>query len=56
MKKIKIAQIGTSETEHAVQVFKSLRAHPEVFEVRGFADVDRHTRPLSAFFDPSLQR
>lgn len=50
MKRIRVAQIGTSEHEHSTQVFKSLIAHPEVFEVVGFANVDRHEKPLQAAF------
>ncbi len=50
MKRIRVAQIGTAENEHASQVFKSLLSHPEVFEVVGFADVDKHTKPLHDVF------
>jgi len=50
MKRLKVAQIGTSETEHAVQVFKSLTQHPEVFDVIGYADVDQHAKPLPTVF------
>lgn len=45
-----MAQIGTSETGHAFQVFKSMTAHPEAFDVVAYADVDEHTRPLNKAF------
>lgn len=51
MRRIKVAQIGTSETGHAMQVFRTLAAHPEVFEIIGYADVDRHTKPLNKAFE-----
>ena len=50
MKRIKVAQIGTSETEHSVQVFRSLTQHKDIFDVVGYADVDRHTGPLHEVF------
>lgn len=50
MKRIKVAQIGTSETEHSVQVFRSLTQHKDVFDVVGYADVDQHTKPLQGVF------
>lgn len=55
MRKIRIAQIGTSETEHASQVFGSLLGHPEVFDVLGYADVDHHDKPLHSVFSRSRQ-
>ena len=50
MKRIKIAQIGTSETEHAIQVFRSLTCHDDIFDVVGYADVDQHSKPLHEVF------
>ena len=47
MKKIRIAQIGMSETTHAGQVFQTMRLHPEVFEIVGCADVDAHQKPIA---------
>lgn len=55
MKKIKVAQIGTSENEHSVQVFKSLISQTDIFDVVGFADVDKHTKPLHAVFEGHRQ-
>ena len=43
MKKLKIAQIGTADTEHGSQVFKSLAHLTDIFELVGFADVDVHS-------------
>ena len=43
MKKLKIAQIGTADTEHGSQVFKSLNHLTDLFELVGFADVDVHS-------------
>lgn len=37
MKRIKIAQIGTSANSHGNQIWKSLIAQPELFEVVGYA-------------------
>ena len=37
MKKIKIAQIGTSHNSHGLSVFASLKKQSELFEVAGFA-------------------
>jgi len=51
MRRIKIAQIGTSETEHAIQVFRSLNSHPDVFDVIGYANVDQHSKPLHEVFN-----
>ncbi len=50
MKKIRVAQIGMSETTHAGAVFQTMAQHPEVFEIVGCADVDRHTRAVSDFY------
>lgn len=50
MKRIRIAQIGTSETEHAIQVFRSLTSHQEIFDVVGYADVDQHSKLLHEVF------
>ncbi len=43
MKKIKIAQIGTGH-DHADQVFSSLNAMKDVFDVVGYAEVPEDTR------------
>ena len=37
MKRIKIAQIGTSANSHGNQIWKSLIGQPELFEVVGYA-------------------
>lgn len=50
MKRIKVAQIGTAEHEHSTQVYRSLLSHPDVFDVVGFANVDRHVKPLQSVF------
>lgn len=55
MKKIRIAQIGTSDNEHGSQVFKSLLHLTDLFDVVGFADVDTHAKPLHSVYAPHLQ-
>jgi len=42
MKKLKIAQIGTSETTHALHIFQTLQKMKNVFDIVGIADVDKH--------------
>ena len=37
MKKIRIAQIGTSLNSHGSHIFKSLKTHSEIFEIAGYA-------------------
>ncbi|MBQ9803008.1 MAG: Gfo/Idh/MocA family oxidoreductase [Clostridia bacterium] len=37
MRKIKIAQIGTSKYSHGGAIFSTMAAHPEVFEIVGYA-------------------
>ena len=37
MEKIRIAQIGTSAYSHGYSIFRTLLAHPELFEVVGYA-------------------
>lgn len=37
MRKIKIAQIGVNSHSHSNYVFKSLRLHPDLFEIVGYA-------------------
>lgn len=51
MRKIRIAQIGTSETTHSVHIMTTMLGMPETFEVLGVADVDQHYRPLDPIFD-----
>ena len=46
MKRIKIAQIGCSETTHGAPVLESMLRQSDLFEVVGIADVDRHARPM----------
>ena len=36
MKKIKIAQIGTSANSHGNNIFNSLRKNDDIFEIAGF--------------------
>ncbi len=40
MRKIKIAQIGINRFSHGKEVFKTLVAHPELFEIAGYALVE----------------
>lgn len=42
MRKLRVAQIGTSETAHAGHIMKALLNMPEEYEVLGVANVDRH--------------
>ncbi|MBR3872973.1 MAG: Gfo/Idh/MocA family oxidoreductase [Clostridia bacterium] len=51
MKKLKIAQIGTADTEHGSQVFKSLNHLTDTFELVGFADVDVHSGARNSAYD-----
>ena len=50
MRKIKIAQIGTSETAHAAHIMNAMLNMPDTFEVLGVADVDYHSGPLDPVF------
>ena len=50
MKKLKIGQIGTSETTHSAHIMGALKNLPDIFEVVGVADVDRHDVPLNPVF------
>ena len=50
MNKIRIAQIGMSETSHAEPVFRTLMSRPDVFEIVGCADVDRHAKEIAACY------
>ncbi|MBQ8510945.1 MAG: hypothetical protein IJ493_13670 [Clostridia bacterium] len=50
MKKIRIAQIGTSETAHAAHIMTTMLNMPDTFEVLGVADVDYHASQLAPFF------
>ena len=40
MRKIKIAQIGVNKYSHSTAVFKTMKEHPEVFDVCGYALVE----------------
>ena len=40
MRKIKIAQIGINKYSHATQIFATLKALPDVFEIAGYALVE----------------
>ena len=40
MRKIKIAQIGINKHSHATQIFATLKALPDVFEIAGYALVE----------------
>ena len=40
MKKIKIAQIGMNRYSHAPEIFHTMRIHPEVFDLVGYAVVE----------------
>ena len=50
MKRIRIAQIGMSETTHAGQIFQTMMSRPDVFEIVGCADVDRHTQAIPEYY------
>jgi len=50
MKKIRIAQIGMSETTHAGQVFQTMASMPDVFEIVGCADVDSHAKEIPDYY------
>lgn len=50
MKRIRIAQIGTSETAHAAHIMTAMLNMPDTFEVLGVADVDYHSGPLAPIF------
>ena len=53
MRRIKIAQIGCSETTHGSSILPSMLRQSDIFEVVGLADVDVHTRPLHPSFTES---
>ena len=40
MKKIKIAQIGVNRYSHSTEIFDTLKKHPELFEIAGYAIVE----------------
>ena len=37
MRRIRVAQIGTSEYSHGKDIFRTLAKHPDVFEIVGYA-------------------
>ena len=37
MRKIKIAQIGTSENSHGSDIFDCMKRNPDLFEIVGYA-------------------
>ncbi len=53
MKKIRIAQIGTSEYSHGASIFRSLVSRPDLFEVVGYAlpegEREKFPGPVRAF-------
>ncbi len=53
MRKIRIAQIGTSQYSHGRQIFKSLARQTDLFEVAGFAlpqgERERYPKTMAAF-------
>lgn len=51
MKKVKIAQIGISDTTHAGHIYRTLKKLDDVFEIVGLADVNFHHCPLEPIFD-----
>ena len=52
MRKIRVAQIGNSQTTHAAPILEDLLKQSDVFEVLGVADVgDRHTGALPEVYD-----
>ncbi|MGI6636432.1 MAG: Gfo/Idh/MocA family protein [Christensenellales bacterium] len=55
MEKIRIAQIGTSETTHASQIFRCMLNQSDLFDVVGFADVDMHSGQRDPVFDAKLE-
>ena len=40
MRKIRIAQIGLNINSHSGEIFDTLKAHPEIFEIVGYALVE----------------
>ena len=48
MKKIKIAQIGMNRYSHAPEIFHTMRIHPEVFELVGYAVVEDERETCAA--------
>ena len=49
MRKLKVAQIGTSETAHSAHIMRAILNMPDVYEMVGFANVDYHP---SGVIDP----
>ena len=37
MRKVRIAQIGTSRFSHGLYIFESLKNQPDIFEIAGYA-------------------
>ena len=48
MKKIKIAQIGMNRYSHAPEIFHTMRIHPEVFDLVGYAVVEDERETCAA--------
>ena len=42
MRRIKVAQIGMSETAHSAHIMNCMLNMPDTFEILGIADVDLH--------------
>lgn len=51
MKKLRVAQIGFSETCHARPVLETALELPELYEVVGVSDVDIHRHPFHPSYD-----
>lgn len=54
MKKIRIAQIGTSQNSHGTEIFKTLLAFPDVFEVVGYAFPEGELEKFPKHAEPFL--
>lgn len=51
MKKIRIAQIGMNQYSHAPEIFYTMKIHPEVFELVGYALVEDERERCAAKID-----
>ncbi len=54
MKKIRIAQIGTSQNSHGTEIFRTLLNMPEVFEVVGYAFPENEREKFPKHAEPFL--
>jgi len=54
MKRIRIAQIGTSQNSHGTEIFKTLLRFPDMFEVVGYAFPENEREKFPKFAEPFL--